>query len=250
MKCAPTWTLDELSSDLTSLQEQEVWRMVEGQHLVATLSIVDDLEDQALLEEILEDFKPPLPEEVEGLPFLLATPFRYASAPGTSPHDSGSRFRRAGLTDGVFYCAKIPETCAYETGSYRARRFYAESVGLEYQASGITLSAFSTTITSDKVLDLTTHRTLSAYADAWEDPDSYLECQRLADDARKAGVEVIAYRSVRDPEGGLNYAVLTPAAFHSRSIGGQQTWICVLSHAAVYMRCECPSKTLAIYTDV
>lgn len=246
MTCAHTWTPVELSSNLTTLREQVVWRIVEAQHEIATLAIVDSIEDQMLLEDILEETKPPMPSDVAGLPFLLATPFRYRSVPGATSKDSGSRFRRAGSLDGVYYCAAHPETCAYETAFYRAL-FFNESPGLDYPAGGIALSAFSTTISSSKVLDLTSHPTLSAYSAVWEDLANYELCQKLAEDARAAGVEVIAYKSVRDPEGRKNFAVLSPNAFASRSIGLQQTWNCLLSSSAVFMRCEAPAKTLALY---
>lgn len=220
--------------------------MVEAQHEIATLAIVDDLADQQLLEEILEDYKPPKPEEVASLHYLLATPFRYRSVDGSTAYDRGSRFRRSGSLDGVFYCSSDPETSAYETAFYRAL-FFAESPGLDYPAGGISLSAFSTTISSNKVLDLTCHPNLNVFSPAWEDPANYEACQKLSEDARRAGIEIIAYKSIRDPSGRKNYAVLNPNAFHSRTIGSQQSWSCLLSETAIYMRCECPKNTLAVY---
>lgn len=245
MKCLPTWTHDELSSNLTELREQVVWRVVEAQHEIATLALVSGLEDQGVLEDILETSKPPMPSEVAGLHYLLATPFRYKAVNGASDKDKGSRFRRSGSPDGVFYCAEHVETGAYETAFYRAL-FFAESPGLAYPAGGISLSAFSTTISSRKVLDLETHPTLMPFAEAWEDIANYAECQKLADAARSAGVQVIAYKSVRDPKARKNYAVLDPSAFYSRDIKAQQTWSCVLTEAAAYMHCECPRLTLEI----
>ncbi len=63
-----------------------LWRGVEAQHRVATMRLVDSLDDQAMLERLLEASKPALPPAADGLHYLLATPFRYRS-----PH--GSRFR-------------------------------------------------------------------------------------------------------------------------------------------------------------
>lgn len=51
--------------------------MVESQEQVATLQLVDTLEEQALLEELLESSKPPVPADAEPLHYLLKTPFRY-----------------------------------------------------------------------------------------------------------------------------------------------------------------------------
>lgn len=245
MTCLPIWTPEELSSNLTSLRGQEVWRMVEAQHQIATLPLVDSLADQDILEDILEDFKPPMPADTAGLHYLLATPFRYKAVDGAAATDKGSRFRSSGSSDGVFYCGELPAVCAYEMAFYRAL-FYAESPNLPYPAGGLSLSAFSTTISSDRVLDLTTHKTLSAYASVWENPADYTLCQKLAEDARAAGIEVIIYKSVRDPVGRKNFAVLSPKAFNSRQIENQQTWTCVLSDKAIYMLCECPRTSLEI----
>lgn len=52
-------------------------RLVESQEQVATLQLVDTLEEQALLEELLESGKPPVPADAEPLHYLLKTPFRY-----------------------------------------------------------------------------------------------------------------------------------------------------------------------------
>ena len=57
---------------------RELWRGVEAQHRVATMRLVDDLQEQALLERLLEDSKPRLPPEAKGAHYLLFTPFRYA----------------------------------------------------------------------------------------------------------------------------------------------------------------------------
>ncbi len=48
-------------------------RLVESQEQVATLQLVDTLEEQALLEELLESSKPPVPADAEPLHYLLKT---------------------------------------------------------------------------------------------------------------------------------------------------------------------------------
>ena len=78
----------------------EVWRLVEAQHVVSTTKLVDGREEQEQLEEILETTKPPVPPECRHLYYLLFTPFRYGSYP------KDSRFRRKGESPGVFYGAE------------------------------------------------------------------------------------------------------------------------------------------------
>jgi len=51
--------------------------VVEAQHTASTMRLVDSLEEQASLELVLEESKPPLPPEARRLHYLLATPFRY-----------------------------------------------------------------------------------------------------------------------------------------------------------------------------
>ena len=69
--------------------QRDLWRGVEAQHVAATMRLVDDLEEQALLEQILEDSKPPAPAVPKHQHYLLWTPFRYRSP-------VASRFRRGG----------------------------------------------------------------------------------------------------------------------------------------------------------
>lgn len=64
----------------------ELVRVVENQEQIATTALVDDLQEQALLEEMLDDAKPRRRPGTEGLHYLLATPFRYP------PLRHGSRF--------------------------------------------------------------------------------------------------------------------------------------------------------------
>ena len=47
--------------------------------MVSTLKLVDTLAEQALLEDILEESKPPVPPECRHLHYLLSTPFRYGA---------------------------------------------------------------------------------------------------------------------------------------------------------------------------
>ena len=78
---ADTWTPTALASEFVAWQGSG-WRAVEAQHKIATMGLVHgDVSAQALLEDILDETKPRLPPEVEGLHWLLATPFRYWPLP-------------------------------------------------------------------------------------------------------------------------------------------------------------------------
>src|SRR5260221_4529061 len=115
-----TWTPAALSSEARPLSGV-CWRLVEAQHHVSTLKIVDALDEQQLLESLIEDGKPPVPPECRHLHHLLATPFRYGTR-----YPSGSRFRRAGMTEAVFYAADLAQTAVAELAFHRLL-FLAES---------------------------------------------------------------------------------------------------------------------------
>ena len=80
----------------------------------STMKLVDDVEEQALLERLLDTSKPPFAEGTAHLHPLLATPFRYA------PRRTGSRFRDRD-DPGVFYGAESVRTACMEMGYWRWR---------------------------------------------------------------------------------------------------------------------------------
>lgn len=192
------------------------WRFVEAQHKASTLKVVDSLAEQALLEEVLEATKPSIPPACRHLDTLLYTPFRYR------PYPHGSRFRRAGLTPGVWYGAGSPETALAEVAFYRLL-FFAESPGTPFPDDPVPFTAFAAVLATAQAIDLRAGALARDHA-AWEDLSDYRACQDLADAAREAGVEVILYRSVRDPWGGVNLAVLACATFARPAPVERQAW--------------------------
>jgi hypothetical protein len=210
----PTWTTAALSRELRRLAGR-CWRVVEAQHVVSTMALVDTLEEQALLEQVLDESKPAVPEDCRGLHYLLFTPFRYAA-----PYPQGSRFRRAGLTPGVFY-ASIHLTTAIAEMAFWRLLFYAESPGTPWPANPGEYTAFSVRFSTGKGLDLT-RAPLNKDIDKWIQPIDYTHCQALADAAREAGMNVVRYQSARAD--GENVALLACAAFASRKPVEQQRW--------------------------
>lgn len=78
------------------------------------MALVDTLEEQALLEQVLDDSKPAVPQDCRRHHYLLFTPFRYGAA-----YPRGSRFRRVGLTPGVFYASLQTTTAVAEMAFWR-----------------------------------------------------------------------------------------------------------------------------------
>ncbi len=193
-----------------------VWRLVEAQHLVSTMPLVDSLDEQRLLEDILERSKPPVPPACAHLHYLIAAPFRY----GCYPADS--RFRRRGRTPGVFYGAEQPLTAVAETVWHRFR-FFDASPDTPLPARAAEFTGFACRIDVPFAVDLTAPP-LSARAAAWTDPEDYTACLALADQARAEGIEAIRYASVRDPDGGIAVAVLTCRGFALPRSEALQSW--------------------------
>ncbi|MDS7596440.1 RES family NAD+ phosphorylase [Agrobacterium tumefaciens] len=232
----PIWTPAALLSEKRKLSGR-YWRLVEAQHQVSTMKLVDTVDEQSLLEDILESSKRSFPPECAGLDYLLATPFRYGAA---YPH--GSRFRRAGFTEGVYYAAARVETALAEMAFYRLL-FYAESPGTPLPANPAEYTAFAAAISTDAALDLTEPELCRDEA-VWTDPGNYEPCQALADAARQVKVEAIVYRSVRDPDGGDNIALLTALAFSEKTPVERASWRIRLSKAGVQALCEFPMRRI------
>src|SRR5690606_29412919 len=187
----PIWTPAALSSEARIISGS-FWRLVEAQYQVSTMKLVETVDEQTLLESLLEETKPAFPPECAGLDYLLATPFRYGSV-----YLHGSRFRRAGRTPGVYYAAENVDTALAEMAFYRLL-FYAESPATPLPANASDYTAFSARIATERAIDLTLPPLAKDEA-AWTDPVDYTACQALADTARAGDIEVILYRSVRDP---------------------------------------------------
>ncbi len=232
----PIWTPDALSSEAKP-RSGTAWRVVEAQNRVSTMKLGVTLEEQVILERLIETTKPPLPAECQGLDFLLSTPFRYDPVP-----PSGSRFRRAGRTPGVFYSAEAVSTAVAEVAFYHLL-FYAESPNTPWPANPPEYTAFSILYGTECALDLTAPP-FDEFSPIWTHPTSYAACQDFADVARKAGAEVIRYTSVRDPARGNNIALLTAKAFAETAPQSYQTWRMSFGAPGVIALAEFPRQTL------
>ncbi len=202
--------------------------MVEAQYVVSTMKVVDTSAEQKVLEEILEEGKPPIPETSTGLHYLLYTPFRYGTL---SPH--GSRFRATG-DPGVFYGAECVKTAAAETG-YRRWCFLQDSAGID-RLPPAQFTAFSVAV-SGTMIDLRRFP-FSKDEALWMHNSEYVPTQAFGRIAREAAVSEILYRSVRDPEPHFCCAVLTPKAFASKEPdAAMQSWtFTVLPTEAVWQQ--------------
>ncbi|HVS66489.1 MAG TPA: RES family NAD+ phosphorylase [Thermoanaerobaculia bacterium] len=228
-----TWTLSAVTAELRTLQGRP-WRVVEAQHVVSTRKLVDTAAEQALLEELLERAKPPLPPEPEAvraprraratrLHYLLVTPFRYP------PLRHGSRFGTR-AERGIWYGADALPTALAEVAYYRL--VFLEGTEADLEPILVDLSAFRVRVRTRAGVDLR-RPPFSAHEAEVSSPVSYAASQALGRVLREAGVEAFRYRSARDVGGGANIALFTPAAFAAREPEPPETWYCVATRAAV-----------------
>jgi hypothetical protein len=200
----------------------KLWRVVEGQHVIATRNLVDSTEEHDLLERMIDSAKPAalVDKEFAGLHYLLTTPFRYP------PLRHGSRFATRHERS-IFYGSVELRAAFAETSYYRL--LFLEGTSANLEPIDTDLSAFQIGYRSAKGLDLTNRPSLSA-------PDSYGASQKTGAEMRAAGIEVFRYTSARDAAGGINVGLFTPRAFTAKRPGAMQVWKATASRAAVEIR--------------
>lgn len=193
-------------------------RVVESQEQVATSQLVDTLAEQARLEELLEQTKPPHRRGTEKLHYLLATPFRYP------PLRHGSRFGTR-QEPGLFYGSCTSPTAFAETAYYRFVFWRDMQVPPPAGRLLTQHTLFGSRYRTDKGLKLQ-EAPFDDYGARLASPDNYRETQQLGRSMRAAGAEAFEYVSARDPAGGINVALYHPRALASRRPVYAQGWLC------------------------
>jgi hypothetical protein len=176
-----------------------------------------------------------VPPECRSLHYLLSTPSRYGAV-----YPSGSRFRCAGITAGVLHASELRSTAVAEIAVHRLLSF-AESPDIPWPANPAEYTAFCAKYATRRAIDLTREK-YERHKARWMHATDYRDCQALADTARAAKIEIIRYRSVRDPGHGINIALLTCRAFASAKPIKQQTWHIRFSAAGIQAVCEAPKS--------
>ncbi len=186
----------------------ELWRVVEGQHVVSTRKLVDTDEEQHVLESLIDSAKPPLPEEVRkrGLDFLLFTPFRYP------PLQYGSRFG-AKHERGIFYGSLELETALAEKAFYRL--LFLEGTSADLGLLETEHTAFRVGAKTARGIDLT-HAPFSRFEARISSPTDYRDSQALGAAMREAGVEAFLFVSARSRTRATTAGLFAPV-FSSRA---------------------------------
>ena len=201
--------------------DRAVWRVVEAQHQVSTRKLVDTDAEQLLLEQMIESVKPPLTVGAQ-MHYLLFTPFRYP------PLRHGSRFARRTVSS-LWYGAESLASAFAEVAYYRF--VFLEGTTALLGTIETELTAFQADLYTENGADLTAPP-FDAFRTVIASPVDYTETQALGDELRAVGVEALRYPSARDPEGGTNVGVCTPAALRGAP-HGLESWHCSAGPARV-----------------
>lgn len=199
------------------------FRMVETQYIAATMRLVDSADEQMLLEQMLDDSKPPLPPEANGLHYLLAAPFRYFP-------QTGSRFRGVNMP-GIWYGADDP-FCACAEVAYWRQRFLLDSAGLIKQQLS-TEHCMYEAVVAGSAIDLLALPWSQAESQ-WKHGSDYTATQQLGKLVRDTEcVSWIRYSSVR-ASGHTCAAVFDPQSLSMTTADGRyEQWHCSVTHDKV-----------------
>jgi len=230
------WTPSELASEIRAYTGRVI-RIVEAQHRISTNRLADTDDDQALLEDLADRVKPDMPASARGLPWLLASPFRYGLG-------RPSRFRAAHVLPGILYAAEDIETAVSEAAYWRMVSF-SRSPGFKLPRAPTPMSAFSVAVRTEHALDLT-HGKLADDHQIWVHPTDYTATQSLAKSAREGGVAAIRAPSARRV-GGINVAVLEPIALISPP-KPHSSWAFLVTRDGLLAARELSDETLRFVT--
>jgi len=217
------WTQCAGSSRIKPLQ-LDAWRVVESQFITSTRKLVDSAEEQELLEQLLEQVKPPLPPEktFARLHFLLYTPFRHPPLP------YGSRFGTRSER-GIWYGSNELDTVFAEVAYYRF--VFLAGTAAELGTVTVELSAFKAAIRTRRGVDLTM-LPFAEHERRISSKTSYAASQLLGREMREDGVEAFTYVSARARESATNVGLFSPA-FARAQPTGLSSWACTATRERV-----------------
>lgn len=206
----------------------EIFRLVESQEQVATYSLIGDLEEQSVLEELIDEAKPPNKSGTESLHYLLSTPFRYP------PLQWGSRFGGR-FEPSIFYGGCSKESTLSESAYYRfIARLSIDASALEKSIMSEHLM-FSVGYRVSKGVKLN-EKPFNEYASLLTDPVDYRCTQQLGTFMRDAGVEAFEYASARDDKNRACVGIFGPEHFTQNKPIKQEKWLCQISESQVVFK--------------
>ncbi|MEK6749420.1 MAG: RES family NAD+ phosphorylase [Pseudomonadota bacterium] len=209
------WAVCQGERHIGELRAQVV-RVVESQAQIATLALVDSVDEQYVLEQLLDQHKPPPPVGADQYHYLMWTPFRYPPLP------YGSRFGQR-AEPGIFYASLTLETALAECAYYRFVFMAGMAEALPQGRITTEHSTFEARVQTAQGVALE-RPPFDRYRTQISDPTRYSTAQALGQALRKAGVAACTYVSARDALG-VNIAVFALPAIANSQPEALRQWI-------------------------
>ena len=226
-----------------------LYRLVESQEQIATRQLLDTLEEQALLEEMLDAVKPPYPENMAHLHYLLKSPFRYP------PLKWGSRFGRT-FEPSLFYGGCSVEVTLVESAYYRFIFWHSMQAPPPKSIMRSVHTLFSVDYKTQKGVQLQ-YAPFDQYHDALRHPSNYSFAQSLGTVMRSLHVEVFEYCSARtnqelktnEKKQGICVGLFAADAFCSNQPKERQQWFCDMSAGEIIFKAVESSELIRFPLD-
>jgi len=199
-------------------------RLVESQEEIATLSYVDSFDELYILEQMLEDTKPPYPTSSETYDYLLKTPFRYP------PLKWGSRFGQTNKPS-IFYGGLTLTSTLAESAYYRFVFLRSMPPKTSLRPIDTEHTLFQVSYATEYGLKLQ-QPPFSQHQSELTHPTQYTGCQELGDKMRSQGVLGFEYASARQLNG-LCVGLFEITALTSKAPDDMQPWLCRTSNSVV-----------------
>ncbi len=205
----------------------EVFRVAESQQKVATNMLVDTLEEQQILEEMLDQVKPSIPQECESFDYLIYSPFRYP------PLKHGSRFGKK-THPSIFYGSKTIFAAFAELAYYRFVYYDGMKIAPKKQQKVTQHTSFNVDVHTLWGVELN-NPPFKKYVRKLSDPTAYGDSQRIGEAMREKGIEVFTYFSARAIDE-VNVGVFSCNAVQSYAPKTLRHWSCITRDKNVTIR--------------
>lgn len=222
-----------------------LYRLVESQEQIATRQLVDTLEEQALLEEMLDAAKPPYPENMAHLHYLLKSPFRYP------PLKWSSRFGRT-FEPSIFYGGCSVDVTLAESAYYRFIFWHSMQTPPPKPIMRSVHTLFSVDYKTEKGVQLQS-APFDQYHDVLRHPSNYSYAQALGTVMRSQHVEIFEYCSARTIQNqakqGICVGLFTADPFCTNQPKERQQWFCDMSAGEIIFKAVESSELIRFYLD-
>lgn len=216
-------TLISEQLDIFNPYRAYVYRIVETQEYAATTRLVGTLEEQELLENLLDDVKPPYRKDTEQLHYLISTPFRYP------PLKYGSRFGDITMPS-YFYASEQVNVALAECAFYRF--IFINDLITPYQKPVDSAHmSFKVLAKTDTAADLTKIKN-QEIIQKLVSPTDYSVTQQVGRQLIEQGVKAIRFHSARE-KNGINIAIAEPNVIKSSAPTNCINWMCKTTNQLV-----------------